>query len=552
MRRSRRRAGRRLNRRRLTAGAAGMVAVAVLAIGVHLMERRQRAVFEGAEAQTLRSGAQETLELLERTKETVKDSGGETAVIKVEDTVITGLSSREARDLLLRRYSGPLQVRAGEETQELKNPVEQEIDRLLGLAPDMASEDLELKFDNRRMEEAVQEQVTALAGKWDREPVNSVVASYDTATGIYEYSKEKEGRTLDREDLTAKIMERIQAGDYKEPVEAAFKVIPPERTQAQAKAQYKVIGTFTTKLTSNKNRNKNVTLAAEAINGRVLQPGEEFSFNGATGNRTSEKGYQPAGAYRNGVLIEEPGGGVCQVSTTLYHSIIKAGFKTTERNAHSFSPSYVEKGQDAMVSFDGYAGPDLKFVNTSKTPVVLRALVQGLELKMSIVGLPVLEEGVEVSIRSEKVRDIEQPEPVYEENPELPYGTEKVVEEGQKGSVWKSYRVVTKNGELVEETPLHNSSYKAKTRQVQLNTTAPGNQEVQPQEGIINPETEGGNPETIIPIGPEAEEEPAGGTEPAESQESAGGTEPAESQGPAGGTVSAESQGPGGGALSRG
>ena len=67
----------------------------------------------------------------------------------------------------------------------------------------------------------------------------------------------------------------------------------------------------------------------------------------ATGNRTSDKGYQPAGAYRNGVLIEEPGGGVCQVSTTLYHAIIQSGFKTTERNFHSFAPSYIEKGQDA-------------------------------------------------------------------------------------------------------------------------------------------------------------------------------------------------------------
>ena len=78
----------------------------------------------------------------------------------------------------------------------------------------------------------------------------------------------------------------------------------------------------------NKNRNQNSRLAADAVDGLVVNPGEEFSFNRATGNRTSDKGYQPAGAYRNGVLIEEPGGGVCQVSTTLYHAIIQSGFKT--------------------------------------------------------------------------------------------------------------------------------------------------------------------------------------------------------------------------------
>ena len=91
---------------------------------------------------------------------------------------------------------------------------------------------------------------------------------------------------------------------------------------------------------------------------------------------------------------------------TLYHAIITSGFMTTERNSHSFAPSYVEPGQDAMVSFDGYAGPDLKFVNTNTTSIALRANFQDNLLKISIVGLPVLEDGVKVSIRSEMcIRD---------------------------------------------------------------------------------------------------------------------------------------------------
>ena len=146
-------------------------------------------------------------------------------------------------------------------------------------------------------------------------------------------------------------MEAVRKGEFTTETEAPFDSIAPKRTAAQARDQYKVIGTFSTTTTDNKNRNQNIRLAADAIDGVVLKPGEEFSFNLATGNRTSEKGYQPAGAYRNGVLIEEPGGGVCQVSTTLYHAIINSGYKTTERNFHSFAPSYIDKGQDAMVSF---------------------------------------------------------------------------------------------------------------------------------------------------------------------------------------------------------
>lgn len=72
----------------------------------------------------------------------------------------------------------------------------------------------------------------------------------------------------------------------------------------------------------------------------------------------------------NGVLVEEPGGGVCQVSSTLYNAVIFSGLKTTERHAHSYEPSYVTPGEDAMVS---YGGPDMKFTNTSEFPIAIRA-----------------------------------------------------------------------------------------------------------------------------------------------------------------------------------
>ena len=94
------------------------------------------------------------------------------------------------------------------------------------------------------------------------------------------------------------------------------------------------------------------------------------------------------------------------------------------------------------------------------------------KLKLSIVGLPVLEDGKTVSMRSEKVRDLEPPEPVYEENPELAYGEEKIVEQAQPGSVWKTYRQVKKDGELLEETALHTSTYKAKAAKIQRNSSA--------------------------------------------------------------------------------
>lgn len=453
---------RRARNRAILGGVAGITA-AILVAGVLLWQKK------GGDSAVDHKEAQESS--ISQESITIPADETQSANVSIEGMDLTGLTMEEARDRLQKAYSGTLEVKAGEEVVAVDNPVDAEINRLLEEIYKQPGVDQALTFEEQRMRQSLTDQVAALAVQWDRSPVNSTLVSFDVTTGTYEYSKEQNGQTLAQERLAEALYDRIEKKDYSTPVEAVFAETPAERTQAETKALYQVIGTYTTKLTSNKNRNENVKLAAEAINGKILQPGEEFSFNQTTGNRTSEKGYQPAGAYRNGILIEEPGGGVCQVSTTLYHSIIESGLKTTERNAHSYAPSYVEKGQDAMVSFDGYAGPDLKFKNTGNAPIVLRASVQGLELKISVVGIPVMEDGMQVSIRSEKIRDVEPPEPVYEEDPTLPYGTEKVVEQAQKGSVWKSYRVYKKDGAVVKEEALHNSTYKAKPAQIKRNTT---------------------------------------------------------------------------------
>lgn len=395
--------------------------------------------------------------------------------VTVQGVDLTGLNRSAAEKKLTEAFSWDVSVVWENDRLPFPNPLEPEIRRILDeiyAAGQSSSENY--TFDLEAVEGRIREAADEFAGHFDRSPENSQLVSYDRETGKYQYSKEVSGLKLDRDQLAADVLAAVNSGSYTASISPSLTIIPPERTQTQAKEQYQVIGTFTTKTTNNKNRNQNIQLAVDAIDGRILKAGEEFSFNLATGNRTSEKGYQPAGAYKNGVLIEEPGGGVCQVSTTLYHAIITSGFMTTERNSHSFAPSYVEPGQDAMVSFDGYAGPDLKFVNTNTTSIALRANFQDNLLKISIVGLPVLEDGVKVSIRSEQVGETPAPDQVLEENPNLPYGTQQQVEAPKPGASWKSFRVVTKNGEVIQETPLHNSNYRPKAGVIQQNTTVPG------------------------------------------------------------------------------
>ena len=406
---------------------------------------------------------------------------------KIEQTNLTGLTIKEAEETIEERFQWGLAVSDGSEVVSLDNLLSGQLEeiqtKLRQTPPDQAQM---YTFDWSILKESLKKQVAELANHWDQPEKNSQLESFDKDTGVYHYTKEQYGRTLNQEKLITQVMNAMKDEDLQREITAEFTKLPPKRTQAQAKEQYQVIGTFSTTTTNNKNRNKNISLAVESMNGLIVKPGEEFSFNHVTGNRTRDKGYQPAGAYRNGVLIEEPGGGVCQVSTTLYHAVIEGGFKTTERNSHSFAPSYVKKGQDAMVSFDGYAGPDLKFVNTSADNIVVRAALQGRKLKLSIVGIPLLDQGQTVEIVSKKVRDADPLPPIYEENPALSYGTEKVIDPGTVGSVYKSYRITKRGDTIIKEEPLHNSSYKGKPAIIQRNTT------VMPEETVPEtvPETE--------------------------------------------------------------
>ena len=131
--------------------------------------------------------------------------------------------------------------------------------------------------------------------------------------------------------------------------------------------------------TNNKERNNNIYLAAKAINNYVLFPGEIFSFNKVVGERTAGKGYMPATVIVNGEFTEDFGGGICQVSSTLFNAVDNAGLKVVQRNSHSREVSYVPPKRDATVSWNG---PDLIFKNDYNQPILI--LAKSIENKLMI------------------------------------------------------------------------------------------------------------------------------------------------------------------------
>lgn len=161
------------------------------------------------------------------------------------------------------------------------------------------------------------------------------------------------------------------------------------------------LGSQTTMYTwSNDNRISNINLVAEKLNGLVLMPGEVFSYNEYVGQRTAEAGFLEAGAYDNGQVVQEIGGGICQVSSTLYCAVMYAQLETVERTNHYFKVDYLDYGLDATVS---WPGPDYKFRNSRDYPVKVVAVCDNEEKSLTIEIWGTDVDGSYVTLRSSKL-----------------------------------------------------------------------------------------------------------------------------------------------------
>lgn len=459
--------------------------------------------------------------------ETTSEAETETELQKevvIDGITITGMSREQAKKAVLDKYEWGMKVTYKDEVLEVSDLLETKVDSLLAeIYTGQPKENYTL--DMSGLEEAAQAEAARAAAKWDVKARNGSVSGFDKAAGQFIYSGEQNGFVIDQEKLAADILAQVKAKKFDAVIEATGKETAPEITEAQAKALYQVIGTYTTTTTANKDRNKNIELAAEALNGFILQPGEEFSFNNATGERSEAKGYRPAGAYVNGELVEEPGGGVCQVSSTLYNAVIFSGLTTTERHAHSYEPSYVTPGEDAMVSF---GGPDMKFKNTSSTAIAIRTSFSDRKLKISIVGIPILEKGVTLSMSSKKTAELDAPAPVYEEDQTLQPDEEKIVKAETKGSRWVTNMVTKKDGVVISDEFFHNSTYRGKPATIKRNTS-----------GVVVPATDESATGDSTVSSTESQSPSSEGAEPSVT------TPPVQTTAPTSDTVSGQGPGPG-------
>ena len=273
---------------------------------------------------------------------------------------------------------------------------------------------------------------------------------------------EEDGIDFDVEAAKSMLLE--EKAEYEIPL----KITKPTKTVKQigTEAFPDLLATCTTSYkASNVDRTTNLKLAANKIHGVVLLPNEEFSYNKVVGERTISAGYKMAATYASGKVVDGLGGGICQISSTLYDAVVFANLNVTTRRNHQFVTSYLPAGKDATVV---WGSQDFKFVNSRKYPVRIVATVEGGNATIQVWGI---KEDVEydISIETKKVATIAFTTQ-YVQDASLPAGQQKVVQAGSNGRKVEAYKVMRLNGKVVSTTLLSRDTYNAMQRIVNVGT----------------------------------------------------------------------------------
>lgn len=277
--------------------------------------------------------------------------------------------------------------------------------------------------------------------------------------GELKATKSQTGQELQLEETLELVKEAVLSEGEKEQnmVTAVVETTEPEYTQEEVSKCTDLLGSYsTTYSTYQVERSSNVATAAGRINGTVVYPGKTFSTIKVIKDRTLENGYKAAPEYSSGKVIDGIGGGVCQVSTTLYNAVINAELEIVERSPHSMVVSYVDVSRDAAIAGDY---KDFKFKNNTEYPVYIMGNAYGGTLSFKVYGCETRPENRSISFESEITDTIEPGEEVVTEDPSLPESYRSVTQSAHVGYRAKLWKIVKVDGVQTEKIQVNSSSY---------------------------------------------------------------------------------------------
>lgn len=297
-------------------------------------------------------------------------------------------------------------------------------------------------------------------------------ASISINIGYINIEKEVVGKRLEEEKFHDLLVENIKDDSNEKlninvNLKVDLKEEVPSITELDLKKITGKISGHNTKYSSSVDgREKNMKIAAATINGTLLMPGDTFSYNELIGDTTPEKGYEKANTYVGREIVPDYGGGICQVSTTLYRAVMRANIRSTERVNHSMIVSYSEPGLDATVA-NGYI--DYKFINTYDFPIYIESFLSNSNVYVNIYG-----DKEELGNKTyELVNEIHEKYDTtvkYEEDNTLEEGKEKVVINGMPGYKVSSYMVTYQDGVEISREHISTDVYKASETIIKMGT----------------------------------------------------------------------------------
>ena len=323
--------------------------------------------------------------------------------------------------------------------------------------------EIEFGFDRAALNKVLTEQCTQF-------DVEAQDASLRRENGQFIIEGGQTGEKLDVEGSVQLLETFLQTEWNKEAAEVALAITTdePKGNKEDLEKVKDVLGTFTTSYTSSSgDRSANVANGCSLINGTTVYPGEEFSAYKAVSPFSEENGYHLAGSYLNGMVVESLGGGICQVSTTLYNAVLLSELEVTERHNHSMEVSYVQPSADAAIAES--AGKDFRFVNNTEYPIYIEGSTADKHITFTIYGVETRDPYRKISFESEILSETRPDSDAVIADGSQPIGFVKVqsVHVGRTAKLWK---VVEENGEEVSREEVNSSSYKMVPRTATVGT----------------------------------------------------------------------------------
>ncbi|MCH5353020.1 MAG: VanW family protein [Acutalibacter sp.] len=285
---------------------------------------------------------------------------------------------------------------------------------------------------------------------------NATVESYDSSTGTFKFTDEQNGSRVDMV-TTLKSIQQLLSLKTGGAVQTSFLETKPELTKKYLTENFKLMSSYSTVSTNTANGNSNMALALSKVNGTILQPGQTFSYNGATGDSTDPNaGWKGANGLVGGLHVQVYGGGICQGSTTLYNAALMAGMEIVERECHSEPSTYCPIGLDATVD---YGNIDFKFSNPLETPVYIASWMDGVTLYVEFYGcFP--KEWDKITVGSEQTGYEPIPSGVsFREDSQLAKGQYVRRSSGHSGYTARAWRTYYKGDATVKTEELLSSHY---------------------------------------------------------------------------------------------